>query len=188
MRRIIKESWRKTLPEIQRNNGTEEVLDSHASRMGQMLNNYDYEAICMQNVIANTKHMNMGELKAYLSTIERLAAGYQQRVGDELANVIIIGITTKAKDLQIAQRYYQTLVSGVERVLSRSVAASEQEAKSLRTFSAILYSKETSIFRFFKKGEIGLLRSVVATKRRRITKLSRRIERYARVSHRAKRG
>ncbi len=190
LKRVIKESWRGKLQGTQSTNGQAELLESHAIKMEQITDSYDYESFCMNNLIGNAKNMTALELKAYLSYIEKLALGYrhyEQRMGTNITDLLLIGLTIKARDLRSMRIYYDKLFGSLEKQIDRYVAQSARTAKSLRDDNELLYRKENSfITRIFGKGEIELLKQRVASKRKRITKLSRRVERTATVVHKAK--
>jgi len=186
LRKVIKESWRGKLPDGQKSGISSEILEGHAVRMGRMMGTLDYEALCMPNVTVNARHMSAIELRDYVSLIERLAAGYQQHLGNNITDVILIGLTFKAKDIGSARRYYDLFVSDMEQRLASCVKISDKEAVSLRDLSTELHKRNSGPLRFLRKREIQLLNSAVVSKRKRISRLSRRIGKYSSITHRTK--
>ena len=99
LRRIVREHWQTKATTDQK---SIQILNDHASRMETLLGSFDYGAICMPNIILNSKKMNQRDLVVYLSYIESLAIGYKLWLGDnDSANIFIAGLTLKARDTRL---------------------------------------------------------------------------------------
>ncbi len=189
LRKVIKDSWRgkllsdKTEP---KSAATVELLDEHAAKMEVLLKNLDYEAICMQNIISNSKHMSIPELRSYLMFIEKLAIGYQHIFTTDITDIILIGLTSKARDLKSIKKYHESLVGGIEKNLSRYTGRSSKEEKALNQIAAELHKKNKGVFKFLRKGEITLMQKAINSKRRKLTRYTKRINGYSMLISRLK--
>ena len=99
----------------QQSKEVKDQLDTHVSNVKDILNNYDYEIFCMPNVIANTKTMSRNETKEYLKHIEALAVGYSSIFGNDLATLLLIGLTCKSRSVSSIARYYDNFSSDINR-------------------------------------------------------------------------
>jgi len=167
------------VPEHQKSNGTVEALELHAGRMGRLFNNTEYEAHCIPNILEHSKYMSAVELRNYAATMERLGGVYKQLYGNEVAGLLLIGVSKKARDTNSVDRYLRSITDFIERKSTRQVRLSEKEAAALRTLSTRLYIRQRGILKFLRKGEIAILSSVVEDKKGRLRVHARRIARYS---------
>lgn len=183
LRRIIKETWRGKLLENAdpRTAVSLQLLDEHVAKMEVLLKNLDYEAICMQNIISNSKHMSTPELKSYLSFIEKLAVGYQNIFTPEITDIILIGLTAKARDLRSIKKYHESLISGIEKKAGSYSTKISKEEKALNQIARELNKKNKGIFKFLRKGEIQLMQKIISNKRRRLTRYSKKNSSYSQL-------
>ncbi len=184
LRKVVKDSWRgKLLDEKTEPHGsaTIQLLDEHAARMEVLLKNLDYEAICMQNIIGNSKHMSIPELRSYLAFIEKLAVGYQHIFTTDITDIILIGLTSKARDLKSIKKYHEKLVSGIEKNLTTYTSKSSKEERVLNQIATELHKKNKGIFKFMRKGEITLMQKVINSKKRKLNRYSKRINNYSQL-------
>ena len=182
MRKVIKESWRGKLLDQKAEPSsvaTIQLLDEHAAKMEVLLKNLDYEAICMQNIIGNAKHMSVPELRSYLIFIEKLAVGYQHIFTSDITDIILIGLTSKARDLKTIKKYHESLISGIEKSLSKYTKKSSKEEQLLNEVATELHKKNRGVFKFLRKGEISLMQRVLKSKKKKLTKYSKRIGNYS---------
>ncbi len=182
LRKVLRESWQDgilknatTDPKVSR------MLDEHASKMESLLGSFDYSAICMPNIISNSRRMSYKELVAYLALMESLGIGYRHRFDGELANIFLAGLTLKARDTHSASRYLEGFMTAVGKRLSYYSSKGEKENKELGLLVAELDSKSSGFLRFFRKGEISALKRMVSMKRGRSTALSKRREKYSNI-------
>ncbi|MEM0201284.1 MAG: hypothetical protein QXD23_02660, partial [Candidatus Micrarchaeaceae archaeon] len=133
LRRVIKETWRGKLLENSdpKSAISLQLLDEHVAKMEVLLKNLDYEAICMQNIISNSKHMTTPELRSYLTFIEKLAVGYQNIFTPEITDIILIGLTSKARDLRSIKKYHELLIYGIENKVNSYGTRINKEEKAL---------------------------------------------------------
>ncbi len=181
LRNVVRETWRKTVPERQKSNGTIETLEVHAGRMGKLFNNADYEAICIPQILEHSKYMSAVELRNYTMTVERLGRIYQQVYGNEIAGLLLIGIAKKARDTSSVRRYLELIISLLEKRNTRHLKLSDKEAAELRILSLRLYKSQRGILSFLRKGETAVLGSLIEDKKRRISRHSRKISKYSNV-------
>ena len=181
-KKVVKDSWRSNLVEGKsdpKNLQTIQLLDEHSAKMEMLLKNLDYEAICMQNIISNSKHMSIPELKNYLTLIEKLAVGYQHIFTSDITDIILIGLTSKARDLKSIKKYHESLLSGIESNLNSYNGKSSKEEKMLNQIAMELHKRNKGVFKFLRKGEIKLLEKIITSKKRRIVKYTKRISTYS---------
>ncbi|MGC8479116.1 MAG: hypothetical protein ACP5M9_00390 [Candidatus Micrarchaeia archaeon] len=180
MRKVIKESWRGKLLDNSepKTAGTLQLLDEHAAKMEVLLKNLDYEAICMQNIIINSKHMSLPELRSYLLFIEKLAVGYQSIFTPDITDIILIGLTSKARDLRSIKKYHESLISGVEKNVVKYSSRISKEEKALNQIAAELNKKNRGIFKFLRKGEIRIMQRIITSKKRKLSKYNNKSKKY----------
>ena len=106
LRRVVSEEWQK----MSTDQKFSQTLNEHASRMEELLGSYDYGAICMPNIISNSKKMNHRELISYLSLVESLGIGYTHWFGSDFANIYLAGLTLKARDTRSISKYLNTFL------------------------------------------------------------------------------
>ncbi len=183
LRRIIKETWRGKLLETAdpKSAVSLQLLDEHVAKMEVLLKNLDYEAICMQNVISNAKHMTTPELKSYLAFIEKLAVGYQNIFTPEITDIILIGLTAKARDLRSIKKYHESLISGIEKKVGSYSSRMSKEEKALNQIARELNKKNKGIFKFLRTGEIRLMQRIITNKKRRLTKYGKKTSNYSQL-------
>jgi hypothetical protein len=183
LRRIIKETWRGKLLETSDPKSviSLQLLDEHVAKMEVLLKNLDYEAICMQNVISNAKHMTTPELKSYLTFIEKLAVGYQNIFTPEITDIILIGLTAKARDLRSIKKYHELLISGIERKVGSYNTRMSKEEKALNQIARELNKKNKGIFKFLRSGEIQLMQKIINNKKRKLTKYGKKTSNYSQL-------
>ena len=177
---IVRDTWRKSVPEHQKSDGTMEALMAHSGRMGKILGTTaDYEAICVPNILEHMKYMSLQEARSYMHMMERLGNVYKQMYGTYIAGLLMIGVSKMAKDASGVTRHLDYVVERVKSRSSRHERLSNREADALRVLSARRFDKGRSIFsRLFGKGEIALLDAAIAEKKRRIRGHSKRQARY----------
>ncbi len=181
LRKVIRESWQSGEVKNTTDPRISQMLEEHASKMEKILGDLNYGALCMPNVIANSRKMSYGELVSYLSLLESLGMGYKQWFNSEFANIFLAGLTLKARDTHSASRHLDGFLSGIERRLCYYKGRSEKESKSLNTLMMELNSKNSGLLRFFRKREISLLKRMINMKSKRTESLSRKRARYANI-------
>ncbi len=181
LRKIIRESWNSEEVKIQTDPRISQMLEEHASKMERILGDLNYGALSMPNIIANSRKMSYRELVSYLSLLESLGIGYKQWFNSDFANIFLAGLTLKARDTHSASRHLDSFISGMERRLCYYKNRSEKEAKSLNTLVMELNSKNSGFLKFFRKGEISLLKRIISMKTRRTERLSKKKTRYANI-------
>lgn len=174
LRKIIRQNWENASADPR----VSQALEEHASRMETILGTLDYGAICMPNVISNSKRMSPKELTAYLALIESLGVGYKSWFNSEFANIFVAGLTLKARDTHSALRYLEGFVSSMEKRISYYQKLSEKENKTLEQLIAEYEGKNSGILRFFKKGELNALSRMINLRKRKAYALSRKATKY----------
>ncbi len=182
LKRVIKESWRDRLPETSKQKDDEVVfmLDQHASKMHKVLGSFDYEVLCMPNIMANSRNMTRKELAHYLAFLEALAVGYLYKFDNEFVNLLLAGLTLKAKTLSGLMKHFESFLTLLEGRLNIYRSRAEKESRSLESICSELESMESSLLRrIFKKGDIRMLRLRTRRKAMRIKVFHSKAENYA---------
>lgn len=177
LRRIVREHWQTKISSDQK---SIQILNDHASRMETLLGSFDYGAICMPNIILNSKKMNQRELVVYLSYIESLAIGYKLWLGDnDSANIFIAGLTLKARDTRSVSKYLDSFMGRMESKTSYYERRTYKENKNIEGLILELEKRNNGFFRFLRKGEINVLRRMINMHHKNSKKLSRRKDKYS---------
>ncbi|MCL5008388.1 MAG: hypothetical protein M1156_00670 [Candidatus Marsarchaeota archaeon] len=176
---VVRAAWRKSVPDHQKNNGVVETLEVHSGRMGKLLDTAEYEAFCVPNILEHLKYMSAVELRNYTAAIEKLGAAYKQVYGDEIAGLLLIGISKKARDTDAVNRYLNSVIERMKHRTKVHMKLSDEEAASLRKLSAQLYKSRKGVLRFLKKGEIAILCESIEQGKKRIRLHSRKLARYS---------
>lgn len=180
LRRIIKESWRGNLGEVDKSNGqTLALLDDHATRMEKILQTLDYEVLCMPNVISNSRRMTRRELNAYLACLEALAIGYKYRFDNDFVNIFLAGLVLKAKDLGGVRKCISLFIKELETRAEYYKARSERHGKGAELLTSQINKRRSSLLRFFKRGEILVLNRRLTRRNMLIKKFSGKADKYA---------
>lgn len=169
VKRIMRENWGSDL----KDSGSLEILNSHIDFMERELKLADYEAACMRNVAAHTKHMSKGELRAYTKFIEALAIGYKSKFGMDLTNLLIAGVALLSGDLKSVRKRYDDLLEDINSTLRSYQSRIDDENTRVEGLNMKLRCKESGLFllRFLKKKEIQLLRGRIRRRMQRISRL-----------------
>ena len=187
LKRVIRENWNVMLKDTKKSDTIAlNMLNEHAAKMGRMLKTFDYEALCVPNIITNSKGMSTGELRAYLNFLEMLATGYSYGFDNEFVSTFLAGLTLKSRDLLSIKKHFDRFIEGVEGKSLRYNALSKMEEQRLGLLHADIKKRESSFFRFFKKGEISLLTEQSAWRAKRIKRYSDRALRYSNLLLRTK--
>lgn len=186
LRKVVRESWRGKIAESTTNPRAAQILDEHASKMEDLFGTLEYGALCMPNIIANSKKMSERELTAYLTILESLGAGYKSNFNSDFANIILAGLILKARDQYSVLKHLNVFTGGIEKKLSSYKSAMEMENKDLSTLMEELEAKDSGLFRFFRKGEIRLLKRLIAMKSKRLKVLQKRSGRYSGIMMKVK--
>ncbi len=184
LRKIIRQNWENASADPR----VSQALEEHASRMESIMGTLDYGAICMPNVISNSKRMSFKELTAYLTLIESLGIGYKSWFNSEFANIFVAGLTLKARDTHSALRYLEGFVSGMEKRISYYQKLSEKENKTLDQLIAEYEGKNSGMFRFFKKGELNALLRMINIRKRKAHRFSRKATKYNEIVIKTRKG
>ncbi len=180
LRKVVRDGWRRGLQEHQKSNGTVEAIELHAGRMGRMFDTTEYEAYCVPNILEHMKYMSLVEARSYMSALERLGGVYKQMYGSELAGLLMIGVSKKAKDVGAVARNLDSITGAIKARIARHEKLSNSKAMSLRSLSSRRYVAGKSILgRLFGKREIALLDIAIAERKMGIRKHSRRIAKYS---------
>ncbi len=178
LRRVIRENWQSGANADQKLN---QILSEHATRMESLLGSFDYGAICMPNIISNSKRMTYKELVAYLTLLESLGVGYKQWFNNEFANIFLAGLTLKARDTHAIAKHLDSFMSGMEKRIAYYESKSSRENKGIEELIMEFEKKNGGFLRFFRKGELAALRKMINMRTGNLKTLSKRRERYSNI-------
>jgi hypothetical protein len=111
--------------------------------------------------------------------LQALQKGYKQKYGQEVANLLMVGVTSVARDSQSARKHFDSLLGDIYSSADRCNIAAVRESTRVQNLSRELQAKEASVItRIFKKGEIRRIRARIDGKKGRIAKIERKKEGY----------
>ncbi len=157
LRRVVSEEWQK----MSTDQKFSQILNEHASRMEELLKSFDYGAICMPNIISNSKKMSHRELISYLSLVESLGIGYTHWFGSDFANIYLAGLTLKARDTRSLSKYLNNFLTRMETKANYFETRALKENKTIDELITELERKSKGPLRFLRKGEINALRRMI---------------------------
>ncbi|MCL5419343.1 MAG: hypothetical protein M1354_00490 [Candidatus Marsarchaeota archaeon] len=178
LKNVIRENWR---DDVKTREAVRELLfslDEHATNMRKMFGAYDYEIFGMPVIVSNTVHMKPEEARQYLAHLEAIATGYRNLLGGDIANLIMIGLPRKAKDLRGASRYTTLLVKELERRHFAYRKRMTRESMALDGLARKLAESNSGILRFFRHGRIMRLKDRKSRRLSRMAKLETGMSRY----------
>ncbi len=178
---IVRDAWRKSVPEHQKRDGTVEAIVAHSGRMGKILGaTAEYDAICIPNILEHMKYMSLPEARSYMHVLERLGYVYKRAYGSYVASLLMIGVSKKARDTSGASRHLEYIVDRISKKSKRYERLSNKEATMLRALSARRYVKSKSLIgRLFGKGEIALLDTAIMERKERIRGHTMKMAKYS---------
>jgi hypothetical protein len=179
LKSVIRENWKERIGTSEKlNKAMLNALDEHVNSMRVLLNTLDYEVLGMPNVVVNSKKMQRTEVAAYLAAIEAMAYGYTNLFGRELTNVIMIGLSYKAKDLNTASNYMGLLTNEVEKRAGSYTVKIGRESKSLERTSIQLRRAQSGLLRFFRGKKMIRLRKKIQKSSTSINRLKMKRSKY----------
>lgn len=176
IKNVVRDDWEMT---AKRGNASIVMLNKASEFMRREMNSMDYEAICMKNIVAHSQVMPKEDLKNYVCTIQALETGYKRKYGQEVANLLMVGVTSVARDPQSAKKHLDSLLSDIYCSANACNAATIRESTRVQDLSRELQRREASVLnRIFKRGEIVRIKSRIGGKKSRIVKIERKKEKY----------
>ncbi len=144
-------------------------IETHISNMNGIVDQLDYELFCIPHIISHSKHMAKEDLYKYLGLVESIAVGYSSIHGKMITSLLMIGLTSKAKNFGGAEKYYNAVSGDIESKLSTFNRFIERKNARIDRLSSLAARHNRGIFRIFR-------RKRVASINRRITRSRKRIE------------
>lgn len=187
-RKIVRENWKSKISGSTSNPKAAKLLDEHAIRMEGALGTIEYGALCMPNLISNSKNMSERELSAYLSALEAIGTGYKHRFNSEIAGILLAGLMLRARDPVSASKHLQNLTSSMEKKADYYGQLAAKENLSLEALATELKKKDSGIFRLFRRGEIAILKRLISMRASRSKRFVRKRERYSGIVLKVKGG
>lgn len=153
-------------------------IEAHATNMHKILDTFDYDVLCIPNIIAHSKGMSRTDLRQYMGVMESLATGYANVLDTELTNLLMVGVTNKAKNVSSATRYFELLSKDLSGKVARYDERIGVQSKRKEALSQRLSRMEGSIFRFLMGRRILVLRKKVSVRHARIGRLQAKKQKY----------
>jgi hypothetical protein len=175
IKNVVRNDWEISA----KNSNTSIVLLNKISDFMKNEMSMDYEALCMKNIAAHAQVMPKEDLRQYVSMLEALQTGYKTKYGQELANLLMLGVTSVARDSQSAKKHLDSLLGGIYGSAEACNAAAVKESTKVQDLSRELETKERSVInRIFKKGEIRTIRKRIDVRKNRIAKIEKKKEKH----------
>lgn len=173
IKNVVRNDW-----EMSAKNGNASIaLLNKISEFMRSEMSMDYEALCMKNIAAHSQAMPKEDLRQYVCMLQALQTGYKTKYGQEVANLLMVGVTSVARDSQSAKRHFDSLLSGIYGSAEAWNAAAVRESTKVQDLSRELQAREASIIsRIFKKGEIRSIRKRIGVRKGRIARMERKKE------------
>ena len=176
---VIKNVVRNDWEICARKSNTSIVLLNKISEFMRNEMTMDYEALCMKNIAAHSQQMPKEDLKQYVCMLQALQTGYRTKYGQEIANLLMVGVTSVARDSQAAKKHFDSLLSGIYGSADACNAAAVKESTKVQDLSRTLQAREASVIsRIFKKGEIRSIKKRIGARKGRIARIERRKEKH----------
>ncbi|MDE1823057.1 MAG: hypothetical protein KGI00_03885 [Candidatus Micrarchaeota archaeon] len=188
LKSVIRNNWQSKMDSTERhaNKKIMEEIEQHASNMYGILNGYDYEALCIPSIMANAKHMSKDDFRAYLKLMESMAIGYSNLLDKELANLLMIGLTAKTRNLGSAQRYFELLSKDLEKRVGIYNRIIERHGRKSDAIMARLKTTERHIFRIFMRKRISVMKRTLSKSMAKGQRLNSRKEKYTKLINEVK--
>ena len=183
-RNVIRQHWEGKLAGMDKAKSRHVTaeIDSHLSNMNPLVDKLDYEIFCVPNIIAHSRHITKEEFSDYLKLIESLALGYSSTLGRERTSLMLIGLTTKARNLAGAVKYYKSLATDVQSRVYRYESAITRRRKRVYSLAQRLKREEGSILRFFRRKRIVAVNKKIDSSIKEIEELNLKLQAYSNVS------
>ncbi len=152
---IVRRNWHGKL-EIIDKSGTKNLaaeMEGHILNMSDLVDALDYEVFCVPNIISHSKHMSKEDFGKYLKLMEAMAEGYSAMFGRDIAGLALIGISSKAKNVNGVERYHKLLASHIESRANRYHSSIEKGKKRMDGIYLRMRSYERGLLRFFMRGK-----------------------------------
>ena len=176
IKNVVRSDWEVC---AKKSNASIVLLNRISEFMRSEMNSMDYEALCMKNIAAHSQRMPKEDLKPYLCMLQALQKGYKQRYGQEVSNLLMVGVTSVARDSQSAKKHLDSLLGEIYVSVDKCNSAAVKESTRVQRMSRDLQSKEASVIsRIFKKGEIRRMKARIERRKGRISKIERKKDEY----------
>jgi len=180
IKNVVRSDWEFC---AKKSNASIVLLNRISEFMRSEMNSMDYEALCMKNIAAHSQRMSKEDLRPYLCMLQALVKGYKQRYGQEVANLLMVGLTQAARDPQSAKKHFDSLLSDIGNKAEFYNAAAVMESTKVQNLSRELQIREASVIsRIFKKREIRSIRAKIEGRKNKIAKMERRKENYVNLA------
>ncbi len=176
---IIRKRWETELGSgKQQSKEVKDQLDSHVSNIKGILDNYDYEIFCMPNIITNTRAMSRSEVKEYLKHMEALAVGYSLVFGDEMATLLLIGLTCKSRSVSSIAKYYGNFSSDINKKVVYYDRLLQKHSDFMSRVNYEIKVTESGFLRFFRKKKVIRLKTIAGKRANRIKLVEKKKSNY----------
>lgn len=158
------------------------VLGNTGEFLRSQLYSMGHYVVCMKNIVANSKRMPAYERKAYAQMIIALTTGYKSVFGPEFGSLLVVGVTSVAKDLRSTRKHFDSFTDFLYSKAGVYNEALEKQMKIADRISSKLKVSESSKLRFFKKKKIARLRKSLSRKITKTATLQTKKSKYAKLA------
>jgi hypothetical protein len=189
---VVRQHWENKLEgmDMMKSRHVSSEIDLHLSNINGIIDKLDYEVYCVPSIVSHSKHMQTNEFREYLRLIESMAIGYSAVFGKDITGLILIGLTSKARNVGSAEAYFAGLSDRLSSKLKIYDALIKKHKEDSDSLSREFIRHKSSIFRFIRKKHIYELKSRMDAKAKKLRKLNNKAERInnvrIRLSMRAK--
>lgn len=183
MKNVVRQHWETKLEAIDKTKSKEvaAVIDAHLNNLTPLVDQLDYEIFCIPNIVSHSKHITKDELSVYLRYIESLAMGYSSTLGKELTSLVLIGLTSKARNMASAQKYYTTLSEAIDAQAKVYESKIGKRKRRVVVISSRMQKYNSSLLRLFRQGKIKALGRKLNLTTREIEALTLKLQTFSNI-------
>ncbi len=183
-RNVVRQHWEGKLASLDKAKSKHVAaeIDNHLANMNPLVDKLDYEIFCVPNIIAHSKHISKDEFRDYLKLLESMALGYSSTLGRDLTSLVLIGLTSKARNPASAEKYFKALSSDVQSKVYRYESAITRKRKKVYGLSRVLQKEQKGILRFLRRRRISAVNKRIEYRIKEIEGLNLKLQTFMNVS------
>jgi len=178
LRDVVRRQWKDAITGTDKTkcHATAQEIDVHIANMNALIDPLDYEIFCVPNIVSYSKHMQSEEFTRYLQHLEALAAGYSSMLGRDITGLVMIGMTSKARTVKSVERYHKMLYDEIDAKFIGYNTIIQKKKEHIDRLSLRVTKHRRSILGFFRRGKIRVLSSRIEHGKRKVDRLSKKLE------------
>ena len=180
LRSVVRQNWHgKAVAEDKvKSRNLVPAIESHIANITPFIDPIVYEMHCIPSIVSHSKYMSSEEFGKYLGLMESMAVGYTSTLDKEIAELVMIGVTAKARSIGGAERYHKRLLEDVESRIRFYRTGIDTRKNRIGVLYFKVKGHERSIFRFLRKGKIVRLNKRISVNARKVDSLSRKLNKF----------